>query len=483
MSFSISTFLFVTIIFIFFYLLKRARALILLAASLAFIYHLGINSLMWIVSVTAVVYGIGILEDKLKEKKRTKALKIVAIAGVGLSAVLLFTLKNVARWGQRDDALIKILLPIGFSYYIFQAISYIVDVYRGKAKAEKNPVHFALYMCYFPKFISGPIERADNFLHQIKELPNVKMLENKRLSISFTTILYGYFMKVVVADRFAFFTTRLLNDSARFGATWLFLGMLMYSIQIYCDFAGYSAVAIGMSNLFGVELTENFHAPYLSKNINEFWRRWHISLSRWLRDYIYIPLGGSRKGSARRFLNTAIVFIICGIWHGADASFLAWGLLHGVYTMAFGIISGIKINKAQGKESTKEPTFTSNLVSGIITFLLVSFAWIFFGAPNMSSALGYVGRMLSMTPGVDSFAAQAADIGASRRDMIIPIYGCIVFAFDLLIARKNKRIGRAMDSLPCALRYVVLYGMIMALLLLGIYGPGYNASSFMYVSF
>ena len=479
MSFSIKTFLFVTIIFIFFYLIKRARALILLGASLAFIYFLDKGSLLWIVAVTGMVYGVGILEDHLIEKKRTRVLKVVTTASVVLCAVLLFALKSLARWGLRDDALVKILLPIGFSYYIFQAISYIVDVYRGKTKAEKNLIHFALYMCYFPKFVSGPIERADIFLSRIKELQNVKMLEDKRLSIAFSTILYGYFMKVVVADRLAFFTARLLNEPARFGALWLFFGMIMYSVQIYCDFAGYSAVAIGMSGLFGIELTENFHAPYLSKNISEFWRRWHISLSRWLRDYIYIPLGGSRKGNTRRFINNAIVFIICGIWHGADASFLAWGLLHGFYVITFGLISEAKRNKA----SAKEPTVISNVIGIVITFGIVSFAWLFFGAPNINSALCYVGRMLSMTPGVDSFAAQAADIGASRRDIIIPIYGGIVMALDLLIARKNKRIGRALQSLPCVVRYTIMYGMIMAILLLGIYGPGYNASSFMYVSF
>ena len=283
---------------------------------------------------------------------------------------------------------------------------------------------------------------------------------------------------MVVADRLAFFTTRLLNDSARFGAAWLFLGMVMYSIQIYCDFAGYSAVAIGISNLFGIELTENFHAPYLSRNISEFWRKWHISLSRWLRDYIYIPLGGSRKGNARRFLNTAIVFIICGIWHGADASFLAWGLLHGFYVMAFGLYSEAKRKRATGKE----PASIMNVAGMVFTFLIVSFAWIFFGAPNIGSGACYVGRMLSMTPGVDSFAAQAADIGASRRDMILPIYGVVVLALDLLIARKDKRIGRAMQGIPDVARYAILYGMIMAILLLGIYGPGYNASSFMYVN-
>ena len=485
MSFSIETFLFVTIILILFYLIKKARAVILLAASLVFIYHLDVGSFIWILAVTAIVYGIGIAEDKLIErieKKKDKSavtLKILVVASVVLCAVLLFALKNIARWGERDDALIKILLPIGFSYYIFQAISYIVDVYRRKAKAEKNPINFALYMCYFPKFVSGPIERSDTFLVQVNELSGVRLFENKRFSISFSTIIYGYFLKVVVADRLAFFTTRLLNDSARFGAAWLFLGMVMYSIQIYCDFAGYSAVAIGISNLFGIELTENFHAPYLSRNISEFWRKWHISLSRWLRDYIYIPLGGSRKGNARRFLNTAIVFIICGIWHGADASFLAWGLLHGFYVMAFGLYSEAKRKRVTGKE----PASIMNVAGMVFTFLIVSFAWIFFGAPNIGSGACYVGRMLSMTPGVDSFAAQAADIGASRRDMILPIYGVVVLALDLLIARKDKRIGRAMQGIPDVARYAILYGMIMAILLLGIYGPGYNASSFMYVNF
>ena len=479
MSFSINTFLFVSIVFLLFYLFKRARALTLLVSSLVFVFFLDKGSFIWIVAVTAVVYLIGIVEGKLLEKKRTKALWIVTVSGAAICALTLFILKNIAKWRANDEALVKILLPIGFSYYIFQAISYLVDVCREKTKAEKNIVHFALYMCYFPKFVSGPIERAENFLSRIKELEKIRLFDRGRISLSFSTILYGYFMKVVIADRLAFFTTRLLNEPARFGALWLFFGMLMYALQIYCDFAGYSAVAVGISKLFGVELIENFHAPYLSRSIGEFWRKWHISLSMWLRDYIYIPLGGSRKGTVRRYINTMVVFVICGIWHGADASFLAWGIIHGLYM----IISGLILNPKKKKAEKKVDSPIVIIAEILVTFLAVAFAWIFFGAPNLSAALCYIGRMLSLNPGVDSFAAQMTDIGASRRDIIIPVYGVIVLLFDMLMVKKNKRIGMALQSLPVAVRYSIMYAMIITIFLLGIYGPGYDASSFMYVSF
>ncbi len=479
MSFSINTFLFVSIVFLLFYLFKRARAFILLVSSLLFVFLLDKSSFIWIVAVTTIVYLLGIVEGKLLEKKRTKALWIVTVSGVSFCALMLFVLKNVAKWRANDETLVKILLPIGFSYYIFQAISYLVDVCRAKTGAEKNIIHFALYMCYFPKFVSGPIERAENFLGQVKKLDKVRLFDSGRISISFATILYGYFMKVVIADRLAFFTTRLLNEPARFGALWLFFGMLMYTLQIYCDFAGYSAVAVGISKLFGVELTENFHAPYLSKSVGEFWRKWHISLSMWLRDYIYIPLGGSRKGTVRRYINTMVVFVICGIWHGADASFLAWGIIHGLYM----IVSGLYLNPKKKEAEKKVDSPIVNIAEILATFLAVSFAWIFFGAPNLSAALCYIGRMLSLTSGVDSFAAQMADIGASRRDIIIPVYGGIVLLFDILIVKKNKRIGMALQSLPVVVRYSIFYCMIIAIFLLGIFGPGYDASSFMYVNF
>jgi len=392
---------------------------------------------------------------------------------------MLLVLKNVSKWFSVDDTLAKILLPIGFSYYMFQAISYLVDVCSQKVKAEKNIVYFALYMCYFPKFISGPIERADKFLSGIKNLNVVNMFEDKRISISFSTILYGYFMKVVVADRLAFFSARLLGEPARFGALWLFVGMIMYAIQIYCDFAGYSAVAIGISNLFGIELTENFRAPYLSANIGDFWRRWHISLSGWLKDYIYIPLGGNRKGNARKYLNNVIVFVICGIWHGADASFVVWGAVHALYMVIHGMVSGAKRNRL----SDKEHRFISKAAGIVVTFMMVSFAWIFFGAADLNTALCYIGRMLSMSSGPDSFISQMVEIGASRRDILIPLYCFIVFVLDLLIVKKEKKIGAAIQSLPGVVRYPVMYGMIMAVLILGIYGPGYSADSFMYMNF
>ncbi len=480
MSFSLSFLAFISIVFLLFYLIRRrARAYFLLLASLLFIAYLDCRSCIWVMAVTGIIYLLGLVQEKYLSKGFIKSSKVIEGFGIIVSVLSLVFLKNIANWSLGDGILSGIILPIGFSYYIFQAISYLVDIGAGKIKAEKNLLFFALYMCFFPKFISGPIEEPESLLPQIKNLNKVYLRDDNKLSIAFPTILYGFFMKVVIADRLSMFTSKLFAEPQSYGSLWLFVGMLMYTLQIYCDFAGYSALAVGISKSLGIELTENFFAPYLSENINEFWRRWHISLSSWLKKHIYIPLGGNRKGPVRRYINVMIVFLICGMWHGSGKNFLVWGLLHGIYN----VIYGLTCNKRKSLLLSKESGRISKMIGTVLTFLAVAFAWVFFGASNLSSALGYVEEMLSFKAGEISLFAQAQNLSISKIDCVIPIYAVVVFLFDRVMVKTQLPFGKALYTLPAYVRYTIEYLLIFAILLLGIYGPGYDQGSFMYMQF
>lgn len=470
MTFSIESFAFVGIVFLIFYTIRRrARAYFLLIASIAFIAYLDRNSCFWVLATSVLVYIWGLIEGSFAQKNKTLA-RLFMVVGVMSCVFSLFVLKHVAKWNFSDNIFRELIMPIGFSYYIFQAIAYIVDIYRGKMSAEKNLLFFMLYMCFFPKFVSGPIESPEKLLSQIKSLHKVYLDEDNRLSIAFPTILYGFFMKTVVADRLAMYTPKLLEYPHIYGSQWLFAGMLMYTLQIYCDFAGYSAIAVGVSRVLGIRLTENFNAPYLSSDIATFWRRWHISLSSWLKEYIYIPLGGNRKGFARKLLNTMIVFLICGLWHGAGLSFIIWGLLHGIYSVAGAILSSRNIKP-------------NRILGTVITFLGVAFAWIFFGAPSTKFALSFITRMLRFSTGEIPLPTQTIELGVKPFDRNIFVYAIVVFFMDLFMTKMKLPFGEALQKIPPIVRYLIEYALILAIVLLGIYGPGYDAADYMYMDF
>ena len=280
---------------------------------------------------------------------------------------------------ENNVPFLHILLPIGLSFHTFQAMSYTIEVYRGNKKAEKHFGIYSLYVMFFPQLVAGPIERPQNLLHQFYEKHNFNF---EKFKAGIHLILWGFFKKVVIADRLAIFVNEAYGNVNTQNSSNLLLAILFFSFQIYCDFSGYSDIAIGIAKILGFDLMKNFDRPYFSQNITEFWRRWHISLSTWFKDYLYIPLGGNRVTKHRSYLNILIVFIISGIWHGANWTFIFWGFLHGLYL----IFDSIKIvNKIIFPKSIKI----------IITFILVSFAWIFFRAENIDIAFTIIKKLFS----------------------------------------------------------------------------------------
>lgn len=474
MAFSLYTAVFlISVIAVFFIVRKEARPLVLLLASVSYIYHLNGRALVVLWVTTAIVYAFGLLIQFFKDKNRNRSAGACLFAGLFL---LVFSL-SFLKFSSRIPMFSKLIVPIGFSYYAFQAIGYIVDIYNGKIRAEKNMMYFALYMSFFPKFVSGPIEREEDFVAQIKELKEVRFLDEQRLSEAFGYILYGYFMKLVVADNLGVLVTKLFNGYRDSGSLWLIIGSLSYTMQIYCDFAGYSALAVGVSRIFGINLVQNFTSPYMAVNISDFWRRWHRSLSMWLRDYVYIPLGGNRKGVLRQCINVAIVFILCGIWHGNGLNFLAWGMLHAIYS-----VIDVLVRRRRNKDKAK--SFLSELKGRFVTFCCVSFAWIFFGASGLKTAVEYCIAMVTAGSAGTTFIAEYNELcNETTRTNFIVVFILIVILMDVISYKRNKPFPVVLQDLACGARYLIYYLMIITIIIFGLYGPGYSASNFMYMNF
>ena len=276
-------------------------------------------------------------------------------------------------------------------------------------------------------------------------------------------------MKMVVADRLAITVNILFEDPQSFDSFWLVLGMLFYTIQIYCDFAGYSYIAIGCAQIFGIKLTQNFAMPYFADNISDFWKRWHISLSRWLKDYIYIPLGGNQKGRFRKYFNTMAVFLICGVWHGAGFHFIAWGFLHGLYSIVDSAFTNGERKRAMGK---------------VTTFLSVSFAWIFFRAESFTGALRYIRFMFS----AGFWPAQAGEIMTALKlnpeEILVMAVGIItVFVIEKMCYDRGVHFPEWVQDRQNVGRYLIFYLLFMSVFVFGIYGPGYQAEQFIYMQF
>jgi len=286
---------------------------------------------------------------------------------------------------------LEIILPVGISFYTFHGLSYVIDIYKSRIKPERNFVYYSVFVSFFPLLVAGPIERAQHLLPQIlkkREFDYTKAVDGLR------QILWGLFKKIVIADNCAEFANTIFNNSSEYPGSTLVLGALFFTFQIYCDFSGYSDIALGTARLFGIDLLRNFAFPYFSRDIAEFWRRWHISLSSWFKDYLYIPLGGSKGGMWMKIRNTFIIFIVSGFWHGANWTFIFWGALNAIYFLPLLLTNNNRNNLeivAKGKllPSVKE------LLHMLLTFALVVFAWIFFRAENIGHAFSYISEILS----------------------------------------------------------------------------------------
>lgn len=348
-----------------------------------------------IIFSTLVDYSIGVLLSKEERVLKRKILLWTSIAVnlgfLGFFKYYNFFLDNFilafSFFGMEINAnSLNIILPVGISFYTFQTLSYTIDVYKRKLEPTKDIIAFSAFVSFFPQLVAGPIERATNLLPQFykkRQFDYSKAVDGMR------QILWGLFKKIVIADNCAQYANEIFNNSADYGGSTLVLGALFFTFQIYGDFSGYSDIAIGTSRLFGFNLMQNFAFPYFSRDIAEFWRRWHISLSTWFRDYLYIPLGGSRGGTWMKVRNTFIIFIVSGFWHGANWTFIAWGALNAIYFLPILLTKNNRRNLDTVAEGKRFPSIRE-LSSMLLTFGLTVIAWIFFRAENVDHAFEYI---------------------------------------------------------------------------------------------
>lgn len=292
---------------------------------------------------------------------------------------------------QLDVERLEIILPVGISFYTFQTLSYSIDVYKKQLKPTHDIIAFFAFVSFFPQLVAGPIERAVNLLPQFNKK---RVFDYSQAIDGMRQILWGLFKKVVIADNCAEYANMIFNDHGNYNGSTLILGAIFFTFQIYGDFSGYSDIAIGTARLFGFNLMQNFNFPYFSRDIAEFWRRWHISLSTWFRDYLYIPLGGSKGGTLNNIRNIFIIFVVSGFWHGANWTFIAWGALNALYFLPLMLMNRNRRNTNTVAENTIFPSI-HELFSMLATFLLATFAWIFFRAETITHAFEYIGGIFN----------------------------------------------------------------------------------------
>jgi alginate O-acetyltransferase complex protein AlgI len=380
---------FIIVTGLYFLIPHRFRWALLLISSCYF-YMAFVPIYILILAFTIVIdYFAGLWIERSHGRSRKAFLICSLIANIGVLAVFKyynFFVDNINAAGF-DFSHLAILLPIGLSFHTFQAMSYTIEVYRGNQKAEKHFGIYALYVMFYPQLVAGPIERPQHILHQFYER---HQFDYYRVVDGLKQMAWGMFKKVVIADRFALLTDPVFNAPAEQTPLNLLLGTIFFGIQIYCDFSGYSDIALGAARVMGFELMTNFDRPYSAKTISEFWSRWHISLSSWFRDYLYIPLGGNRVSMSRWYFNLLFVFFISGLWHGANWTFIIWGGLHGVY-LIFGILTKNWRDKLKAALGIRG--WINDAIQVVTVFLFVNIAWVFFRANSVADALYILGRI------------------------------------------------------------------------------------------
>ena len=451
---------------LYFMLPHKFRWGMLLAASCVF-YMFFVPAYIFILALTIVVdYYAGILIEQTEKQSKKKLYLTISII---VTCLILFVFKyynffndnfralfNVLHWHYPIGAL-RILLPIGLSFHTFQSMAYIIEVYRGNQKAEKNFGIYSLYVMFYPQLVAGPIERPQNLLHQFhdKHFFNAVGASN-----GLRRIMWGIFKKVVIADRLAVYVNQVYaNPSAHAGIP-VIMAIIFFVFQIYCDFSGYSDIALGTAEVMGFKLMTNFKHPFISKNISEFWRRWHISLSTWFNDYLFTPLTTSTRywGTFGICFSIFITFLISGLWHGAGWTFLIYGIIHGI-----ALIYEILTRKRRKKWAKNLPAWFYGNISMVITFAYVGFSWIFFRARDIHNAFGVI---------KNSFRIHKLDFGISilgASEFALSI-GLIVFLLTIEALERKMDLREILAKRPAALRWAFYYICIVAIQSLGVFG-------------
>ncbi len=469
---------YLVVVGVYFFLPYRARLLFLFAASFYFYAYWNASYIFLLLGTALVDYFAAILlEDTPLESTRRR--KSILAMSMLVNLTVLFTFKYFNFFSASitttlnglgipvDPFAIQVILPVGISFYTFQSMAYTIDVYRQHLQAERNIVRFLTFIAFFPQLVAGPIERATNLLPQFKvqhPFDAARTVEGLRY------ILWGAFKKMVIADRLAIYVNAVYNDVGAHTGSPLIMATVFFAIQIYCDFSGYTDIAIGTAKILGFNLMENFRQPYLAKSLTEFWARWHISLSTWFRDYLYIPLGGNRKGFRRNLINLFIVFLVSGLWHGANWTFVIWGAFHGVGVVIETIAKRVRMGK---------PALIPTPLRWALTMILVCLAWVFFRANTLQDAFYVLGNMFNFT-GENVFAPFAGGLFAPQIEFWLSV-GTIGFLMAWDYADNARHTHNHVMHTRTVFRWAAYYALGFAIMLSLVYGLA--SQEFIYFQF
>ena len=471
------------VLLLYFALPKRCKWPVLLAASYYFYMYWNWKLVFLILFTTVVSYISAIIIEKTENKRRKKFwLSMTLITSLGV--LFFFKYFNfladsaVSIWnlcgGEADFIALKLMLPVGISFYTFQTLSYVIDVYRGDIKAERHFGWYALFVSFFPQLVAGPIERPDNLLPQLKESHK---LEADNAFVGLQKMAIGFFKKIVVADLIAEFVNAVYNNPTESTGLGIIIASVLFSVQIYCDFSGYTDIAIGCARIMGIRLMQNFDRPYRARTIKEFWARWHISLSTWFRDYLYIPLGGNRCSKARHYFNLFVVFLVSGLWHGASWTFVIWGCLHGIYQI-IGMMTRkprLALHKAL---HIKEDSLFLSLWQRFWTFVLVCFSWIFFRA-NSTKDLGTLLGNLTKGWNIEAMKNTVSSMGITLTGVLVTVLSIVILSMLDALCSDTGLYENGTASRQYTVTWIALAVAVAWCLLLSVGG----ASAFIYFQF
>lgn len=474
------------VIILYFIIPHNKRWILLLIASYYFYMCWKVDYIILIMISTLIDYVCSNKMSKINEKpKRKKWLLISIFSNLGI----LFGFKYFNFFSQNIQTLFdnyniffempffNVLLPVGISFYTFQTLSYTIDVYNNKTTAQKHLGVFAVYVSFFPQLVAGPIERSNHLLPQFFKKHDFNYL---RVKAGFQKMLWGFFKKIVIADNLAILVDGVYNNVDNYSGLTLIVATIFFTFQIYCDFSGYSDIAIGTAKVMGFELRENFKRPYFSKSIREFWQRWHITLSTWFRDYVYIPLGGNRTVKWKWYYNLIITFLVSGLWHGANWTFVIWGALHGSF-LIFAIIF------AQPKEKINQfiknrNIFLNKIFDVSITFILVAFAWIFFRSNNINDAIYVISNLnfnVTELLNLDELSMQFRGLGLFKEDIIKCMFLILMLCLYSTYER-SEDVWKKLQKKPRWIRWSIYYILVYGILFVA---PHSNINNFIYFQF
>ena len=466
---------------LYFLLPHKFRWLHLLIASCVF-YAAFIPIYILILFFTIIVdYIAGIMIENAEGARRKWFLVLSIVVNVGTLAIFkyynFFTnnindLLHSMHVTTYNIPLLQLILPIGLSFHTFQAMSYTIEVYRGHQKAERHFGIYALYVMFYPQLVAGPIERPQNILHQFHE---EKHFDYYNVTDGLKLMMWGMFKKVVIADRLALLTDPVFNFPHQYPPITLVLATLFFTFQIFCDFSGYSDIALGSAKVMGFTLMQNFRSPYQSKSISEFWKRWHISLSTWFRDYLYISLGGNRVSVPRWYFNLFFVFLVSGLWHGASWTFVIWGALHGFY-LVFAVVSQPARTWLNNTTGVSKLPWLNNTLQVLSTFVLAAFAWIFFRANNAGDAFYIIQKLpgayhdlLHIIQTHSVYFMNIWTLPNISYDYVVLCIGLIVFMEAVHVLQNKTSITAALKKQSKYVRWAVYYAVVLCIIFMGVY--------------